>query len=353
MTMTRSPRFIQTHVADSVAERAAAVAALQAPAASASPKFFYDALGSKLFEAITELPEYYPTRTEAAIFAEHGAAMAEHIGAGVTLIDLGAGNCAKAVRLFPMIEPVHYVAVDISVDFLRDALRHVQREYPQLPITGLGLDFSSELTVPAELLAGRPVFFYPGSSIGNFTPDEAVKLLAGVARRSRGGGLLIGVDLVKPHDVLEAAYDDALGVTAAFNLNLLRHLNRLIGSDFEAAQWRHVGLFNAVESRIEMHLEARRDLRVQWPGGSREFRAGQRLHTENSYKHTVPSFTALLARAGFRRPTTGPTQRVGSRCSGPRPEFPAFRKRPKNASQAARRDIAATVSRLAYSRGPW
>jgi len=290
-------------MANSVAERAQAQAALLRRPASASPKYFYDRLGSHLFEAITELPEYYPTRTEAAIFSAHGAAMAQRIGIGSTLVDLGAGNCAKALRLFPLLEPARYVAVDISVEFLRDALGRLQREYPQLDVVGLGLDFSRTLDLPAELTTGRPTFFYPGSSIGNFSPDEALAFLRSVRELAGGGGLLIGVDLVKPAPLLVAAYDDALGVTAAFNLNLLRNLNRLIGSDFDPTQWRHVGLYNAAQSCVEMHLEAREALSVCWPDGQRIFSLGERLHTEYSYKYSVDSFSALLAQAGFDAPT--------------------------------------------------
>jgi L-histidine Nalpha-methyltransferase len=300
--MLRTPRFVQDHIADSTADLADTKAALLRTPASASPKFFYDRLGSHLFEAITELPEYYPTRTEAAIFAAHGAQMARHVGAGATLIDLGAGNCAKATRLFPLLEPAQYIAVDISADFLHDALRRVQREHPQLDLVGLGLDFSRSFTLPLALVEHRPVFFYPGSSIGNFTPDEALAFLKRVREHSSGGGLLIGVDRVKPAPILEAAYDDALGVTAAFNLNLLRHLNRLIGSDFDPRQWRHVGLYSAPQSRVEMHLEARSALTVRWPGGERSFDAGERIHTENSYKYTLEGFAALLQRAGFAKP---------------------------------------------------
>ena len=302
MIPVRVPRFLQRHVADSAAERAEARAALLREPASASPKYFYDRLGSHLFEAITELPEYYPTRTEAAIFATHGEAMARHVGTGATLIDLGAGNCAKAVRMFVLFEPARYVAVDISVDFLRDALARVQREHPQLDVVGLGLDFSRALDLPADLSAGRPVFFYPGSSIGNFTPNEALAFLRSVRAQASGGGLLVGIDLVKPAPLMEAAYADALGVTAAFNLNLLRHLNRLIGSDFDPARWRHVGLYNATEARVEMHLEAREDQVVGWPGGRRTFKAGERLHTENSHKYSVDGFKALLQAAGFEAP---------------------------------------------------
>ena len=300
---TRTPRFIQTHQADSSIEREAAVAGLMQQPAQVSPKYFYDKLGSHLFDAITELPEYYPTRTEAALFAAHGAEMAGHIGNRSTLIDLGAGNCAKAARLMPLLDPVRYIAVDISADFLRGALRDLQRDHPGLDIVGVGMDFSSSPMLPPGLVperGARPVFFYPGSSIGNFTPEHAQTFLAGLHAQAAGGGLLIGVDLVKPADVLAAAYDDALGVTAAFNLNLLRHLNRRVGSNFDPIEWRHVALFNREASRIEMHLEAHRDLVVRWPGGSRTFRRGERIHTESSYKYTAPGFAQLLARAGFR-----------------------------------------------------
>jgi L-histidine N-alpha-methyltransferase len=179
----------------------------------------------------------------------------------------------------------------------------VQREHPQTDIVGLGLDFSKRLELPPELLQPRPVFFYPGSSIGNFTPDEALGFLRQVRAQANGGGLVIGVDLVKDPAVLEAAYDDALGVTAAFNRNLLRNLNGAIGSDFRAEEWRHVARFDTGHSRIEMHLEARRDLSVRWPGAERHFRAGERIHTENSYKYTVDRFTELLSAAGFATPT--------------------------------------------------
>jgi dimethylhistidine N-methyltransferase len=302
MTPLRAPRFFQRHVADSVADRVAVESGLMRHPAEAEPKYFYDRLGSHLFEAITETPEYYPTRTEAAIYAAHGAAMAQQIGAGATLVDLGAGNCVKAARLFPLLEPSRYVAVDISVDFLHDALKRVQREHPLLDIVGLGQDFSSQLELDADLIADRAAFFYPGSSIGNFTPDDALGFLERVRAHADRGGLLIGVDLVKPAAVLQAAYDDALGVTAAFNLNILRQLNRLIGSDFDPRDWRHVGLYNAQASRVEMHLEARHDLAVHWPGAQRAFRAGERIHTENSCKYTVEGFRTLLERAGFGRP---------------------------------------------------
>ncbi len=293
------PQFMQLHHEDPAAAKAELLDGLTAPAAFTSPKFLYDQLGSRLFEAITELPEYYPTRTEAAIFAAKANEMAQNIGPIGSLIDLGAGNCKKASSLFGALQPARYVAVDISVDFLREALSRVALEHPQIEMAGVGLDFSASLALPQSLLVGRPVFFYPGSSIGNFTPQQALGFLRGLHGQARGGGLLIGVDLVKPASILEPAYDDALGVTAAFNLNLLLHLNRQIGSDFEPQDWRHIGIYNAEQSRIEMHLEARRNVQVSWPGGSRQFAQGERIHTENSYKYTIQGFERLLRDAGF------------------------------------------------------
>ncbi|XLZ72118.1 L-histidine N(alpha)-methyltransferase [Massilia sp. SR12] len=276
-------------------------AGLLAPQASTSPKYFYDSLGSHLFEAICELPEYYPTRTEAAIFAQHGAAMAQHIGPGATLLDLGAGNCAKAASLFPLLQPKQYVPVDISSDFLQQAVSQLRQRFPAITITPLVTDLSQPLLLPPSVPVARRQFFYPGSSIGNFTPHQAIAFLRQVRENvGADGGLLIGVDLVKDPAVLDAAYDDAIGVTAAFNLNLLRHLNHLAGANFEPAQWRHVAFFNDAESRIEMHLETRCALSVQWQGGERAFAQGERIHTENSYKYTVAGFTRLLADAGFR-----------------------------------------------------
>lgn len=280
--------------------RAELAAGLLAPDASISPKYFYDALGSRLFEAICALPEYYPTRTESAIFDEYMDEIAQSVGAGVTLIDLGAGNCAKAARMFPALQPAQYVPVDISVDFMREALAQVQQRFPQVEMTGLGMDFSAGLTLPASVRSALRVFFYAGSSIGNFSQEQALLFLRRMrAACGRDGGLLIGVDLIKDKTILDAAYDDALGVTAAFNLNLLRHLNQLLGSDFDVRDWQHRAFFNARKSRIEMHLEARSELVVGWPNGQRSFAQGERIHTENSYKYTPDAFCALLAQAGF------------------------------------------------------
>jgi dimethylhistidine N-methyltransferase len=275
-------------------------AGLAAREAWISPKFLYDELGSKLFEAICELPEYYPTRTEAAIFERFGGEIARTAGPGTTLIDLGAGNCAKAASLFPLLQPRQYVAVDISTEFVAGAVERLQQRFPQIKMDAVGLDFSSELELPPEVRAEKRLFFYPGSSIGNFTPEEAREFLQRVRSQcGDDGALLIGIDLAKDAATLNAAYDDALGVTAAFNLNVLRHVNRLLGADFDIRGWRHAGFYNEEQGRVEMHLAARSEQRVHWQGGARTFAAGESIHTENSYKYRQADCVRLLEQSGF------------------------------------------------------
>lgn len=274
---------------------------MQTPPA-VSPKYFYDAKGSALFEQITRLAEYYPTRVERQIMATHAAAIAAHVGSGGTVIELGAGNCEKAKILCELIAPACFVAVDISEEFLHEAVKELRSALPIIDIRAVAGDLNREIALPADLPRQQRLLYYPGSSIGNFDPTQAQALLS----RMRGlldddGALLIGVDLLKDLAVLDAAYNDAAGVTAAFNLNVLQHVNRLTGSDFDVAQWRHLAFFNSTESRIEMHLVAATDTQVRWPGGGRSFARGERIHTENSYKYRVQDFVALLHRAGFPR----------------------------------------------------
>ncbi len=307
----RTPQFIQLHHDDEAGRRAELERGLRDQPAHVAPKFLYDALGSRLFDALTELPEYYPTRTERQVVERNLAAIAETIGTGMTLVDLGAGNGEKAERLFDALQPSAYVPVDISVDYLKNAVQGLQRRHPELPMVGIGMDFSTQLRLPDEIGNGARLMFYPGSSIGNFSPAEALAFLRQVRAESRavvgdgshrarpGGGLLIGVDLIKPKPILDAAYDDPLQVTAAFNRNLLRRLNALLGADARVQDWRHVAFFDETTSRIEMHLESIVDVTLRWPGGSRAFKAGDRIHTENSYKYTVSSFATLLRDAGF------------------------------------------------------
>lgn len=275
-------------------------ASLTAPRAWLSPKFFYDGLGSRLFDAITALPEYYPTRVEAEILVAHQHDIARRVGERPVMIDLGAGNCQKAARLFSALRPAQYVPVDISVDYLRETLAGLQCQFPDIAMMAVGADLSAPFDFPSGVGRTNRLFFYPGSSIGNFTPIEALALLQRMrAASTRGDGVLIGVDLLKPVEMLEDAYDDPLGVTAAFNLNILRHVNRLADADFEVPDWQHIALFNAAQNRIEMHLQARRDVTVTWSGGSRRFVHGERIHTESSYKYREEDFALLLEQAGF------------------------------------------------------
>ena len=203
--------------------------------------------------------------------------------------------------MIPHLKPQQYVPVDISVDFLREAAGKLQASFPSLNIVGVGMDFSSALVLPDAVQPHDRVFFYPGSSLGNFSPDDALHFLQQIASSTQGNasGLLLGIDLVKDTAVLQAAYDDAPGVTAAFNKNVLLNINDQLGCDFDLRQWRHVALFNAKESRIEMHLEAIANTTVRWPGHERSFAVGDRIHTENSYKYTLDSMTDMLKQAGF------------------------------------------------------
>ena len=276
-------------------------ASLAATTPFIAPKYFYDPLGSRLFEAICELPEYPLTRAERRVFEMHGDEIAARVGIDRPLVDLGAGNCEKAESLFDLLAPSQYVAVDIAADFLRERLAALALRHPALAIVGVAEDFTSSLQLPAAVEPGPRTVFYPGSSIGNFAPDAALAFLSRMREMCGAGGhLVLGADLVRDKQSLDLAYDDALGVTAAFNLNVLRNVNRLVAADFDVADWRHVAFFDPVTSRVEMHVEARCDVPVRWRGGERRFSATDRIHTENSYKYTLPGLRALLQRAGFR-----------------------------------------------------
>ena len=297
-------RIVERLAADPAAERRALVAGLLASPAVIAPKYFYDALGCALFGAICELPEYYPTRTERAIFSEHRDAIAAAVGRGTQFVDLGAGDCCKALAWLPFLAPARYIAVDIAVEEIARALAKMAPDFPEIEMLGIVADFARGLDLRQDLGAGPATFFYPGSSIGNFTPREASAFLRDVHRHCvgrDGSGLLIGVDCKKDKARLDAAYDDSVGVTAAFNRNVLHHVNRILGSDFRPEAFAHRGFYNDGEGRIEMHLEARTMQVVQLPGGVRTFAAGERIHTENSYKYTPAEFTVLLQDAGFGR----------------------------------------------------
>ncbi len=298
--MTRH-RIVNRLQIDHDAEIVRLIAGLRAQPATIEPKYFYDELGCTLYAAICQLDEYYPTRTERAIFQQYRQEIAEAIGAGGTFVDLGAGDCCKAQGWLPIVAPDRYLAVDIAGPSLDTALTAMADDFPEIDMVGLVTDFSRQLDIPAELLTERVTLFYPGSSIGNFTPEEAVRFLKEMRRYTRDGGLLIGVDAKKDKARLDAAYADALGVTAAFNLNALRHINRVIGTDFVESGWRHVGAYNEAAGRIEMHLQAAGRQTVNIAGVPREFADGERIHSESSYKYSRNEFESMLREAGFTR----------------------------------------------------
>ena len=269
---------------------------------SLAPKWFYDARGSDLFEAITDVPEYYPTRTETALLAKIAPEIAARIPSDAVLIEYGSGASAKT-RLILDAAPqlAAYAPIDISVSALESAAESIRRDYPNLLVEPLARDFTVGGVAPT-VANGRPrVGFFPGSTIGNFDPDEAVRLLAEARTLMGEGGLFIlGADLVKETSVLTAAYDDAAGVTAAFNKNLLVRINRELGADFNLDAFDHKAVWNAVDSRMEMHLVSRTRQSVHVAGRTFEFAAGESLHTENSYKFTVEDVTGMARRAGWR-----------------------------------------------------
>jgi dimethylhistidine N-methyltransferase len=271
---------------------------------SIPPKYFYDAEGSRLFDAITELPEYYPTRTETAMLRDYADEIAKTAGTGHLLVEPGSGSCTKARILFEGLQPCAYVPMDISRDHLRVAAQEVAIDFPWLEVHAACTDFTRLMTLPPTSPEGRRLAFFPGSSIGNFDPNAAVGFLGMISDMvGPGGQLLIGVDLKKDKAVLEAAYDDAQGVTAAFNLNLLARINRELGADFDLAQWRHKALYNEAQGRIEMHLVSRVAQQVSLQGQTFHFTEGETIHTENSYKYSVTEFRDLASQAGFTTDT--------------------------------------------------
>ncbi len=277
-------------------------AALSRSPKAISPKYFYDETGSRLFEQICELPEYYPTRTELALLQTHARDMAAQFGPQVQLVEYGAGALRKVRLLLDAmpLDAVQFVPVDISGPHLLAACDGLATDYPGLAIQPLVADFTRPHNLPPCSAGTRRVGFFPGSSIGNFTPAEADAFLRLAASELKGGGLLIGIDLVKDQDVLHAAYNDAAGVTAAFNLNVLDRARDELGAEFPADGFAHLAFYNPAYRRIEMHLQARRPLALRLGGETYGFHEGETLHTEHSHKYTVDGFQALAARAGFK-----------------------------------------------------
>ncbi len=277
------------------------IAGLSLPQKSISPKYFYDARGSRLFEAICRLKEYYPTRAELALTRGHIGEIARFARKRSTLIEYGSGESMKSRLLIEALRPSAYIPVDISEDALRRAAAKLQHLFPWLDISPVHGDFSRPLKIPVAQARGRRVVYFPGSTIGNLTPEEAHAFL----RMTRGqvgpkGAMLVGVDLRKDANVLHAAYNDAKGVTAAFNLNLLARINRELGGDFRPRRFRHYAFYNPALGRVEMHLVSLETQEVNIGIHRFSFDAGESIHTENSYKYSIHGFRALARSAGFR-----------------------------------------------------
>lgn len=277
------------------------------------PKWLYDARGSALFDLVCEQPEYYLPRIETSLLERHGREIAGALGPDALVFEYGAGNARKTAHLLAALaRPVAYVPVDISRETLLGAVEALGDLFPRLPVRPVVADFTAPVSLPiADLPAARRVAFFPGSTIGNFDPPEAVALLARMAREAgRGGALVIGVDLPKDEGTLVRAYDDAAGATAAFDLNLLARMNREIDGHFRLSAFRHRAVWDARLSRIEMHLESRVGQVVQVAGEAVAFEAGETIHTESAYKWEPRPFDALAAIAGWRPERTWTDERA-------------------------------------------
>lgn len=295
-----SPRLIDFHPPRSNI-RADVLDGLSQTRKVLSPKYFYDERGSRLFEDITRLPEYYLTRTEDRIMESHLSELAELIGPGAAVIEFGSGTGEKIRRLLSHLQdPVAAITVEISRGHLMAAAERQARQFPELEIIAVCADFMRPFDLPRVRGARRNLVFFPGSTIGNFKPNEARQLLRVMHQvAGEGGALLIGVDLDKEPAVLEAAYNDEAGVTAAFNLNLLRRINRDLGADFDLAGFRHQAVYNRGERRIEMYLESQARQEVHIGDTKVAFEAGERILTEYSHKHRLEDFERMVGEAGF------------------------------------------------------
>ncbi len=303
MTDDASLRLTQVKPADATMA-SEILSGLRADPKVLSPKYFYDERGSQLFEQITELPEYYPTRTELRIMRTHIDEIVELTGPRASLIEFGSGSSMKTrILLDELRELAAYVPVDISREFLLEVVAGLQQDYTHIEMLPVFADFTKPFELPSpRVMPEKNLVYFPGSTIGNFAPPMALSLLRVRASAAKtGGGLLIGVDLKKDPAILEAAYNDSAGVTAKFNLNMLKRLNRELGADFELDQFQHKAIYNAAEGRIEMHLVSNREQSVQIAGEFFDFAAGESIRTECSYKFTLEEFDQLATQAGFAR----------------------------------------------------
>ena len=280
--------------------KADVLAGLTGPRRAIPARWFYDERGSELFDDITRLPEYYPTRVETALLENCRSDVAERVGRGQVVVEFGAGSATKTPLLLDAVSPSAYVPIDISGDYLRDASAALQAKFLGLPVFPVEADFTGGLSLPPQIGDAPRLGFFPGSTIGNFIPRSAVDMLRhmrGVL--GEGAFLLIGFDRIKPLDVLIAAYDDAAGVTAAFNLNLLTRINRELVGDIPVGDFRHRAIWNDVEGRIEMHLEAKRDVSFTVDGARFGIEQGESIHTENSHKYDLRGIRLLLRAGGW------------------------------------------------------
>lgn len=278
------------------------LAGLSLPRKAIPPKYFYDAAGSRLFERICELPEYYPTRTEMAIMNAHIGEIVQFAGPDAQLMEFGSGAGVKTRLLVQHLKPSVYVPIEIDGATMQAAARDLAARFPLLNIAGITADYSQHLVLPefAGVPIRRKIAYFPGSSIGNFTPGEAAEFLRRTRRMVGSGGLLlIGVDLKKDSPTLHAAYDDAAGVTAKFNLNLLARINRELGADFQIGRWGHRAFYDEAKGRIEMHLVSHYAQFVRLAGKRIDFAQGETIHTEISCKYSVEEFADMGKRAGF------------------------------------------------------
>ncbi|MFT5172329.1 MAG: dimethylhistidine N-methyltransferase [Gammaproteobacteria bacterium] len=276
------------------------LAGLSGAKKSIPPMYFYDEEGSRIFDEITQLDEYYPTRTEAAIMQQHGADIGRTLGDDVLLIEYGSGSSVKTrILLNEMHKLSGYVPIDISAQYLQQVASGLQAEYPQVRIHPVAADFTQAFELPfARTAKQRRVVYFPGSTIGNFTSVDSIRILREMGQLfGDDGGALIGVDLVKSRNILVAAYNDAKQVTARFNLNLLQRMNREIDADFDVDQFRHQAIFDEHESRIEMHLHALQEMDVHIADNTFHFSEGESILTEYSHKYTLESFAQLADQA--------------------------------------------------------
>lgn len=300
-TTFAKPVPIPVPAADREAFRQDVVDGLSSTPKRIPPKYFYDSEGSRLFEDITKTAEYYPTRSENEILRMQAAAMVQYFPSGAALIEFGSGACIKVRFLLDAARKLKaYVPVDISGDFLAAEAEHLRKDYPNLSILPVAADFMKPFDLPPSVADLPKVGFFPGSTIGNFEPHEACAFLGHAAKiLGQGAVLIVGVDLIKEQAVLNAAYNDEAGVTEKFNLNLLRRINRELGGSFKLDQFEHHAFYNREKNRIEMHLASRKRQKVQVGTSSFDFRAGETIHTENSYKYSRESFAALARGAGW------------------------------------------------------